>query len=80
MTATEQFPLTPESTKILKQSHLAFCDAVKGKYGCTTVIHNLDFTTASSFGSNNGTIVPEIKYSKQLSRDLKISELGRAHV
>ncbi|KAL7881396.1 hypothetical protein AOLI_G00082440 [Acnodon oligacanthus] len=72
MTST-RFTLSVESTKILEQSHGAFCNAVNGKFGCTAVIHNVDFTAASSFGSSKGTVIPEIKYSKHLSGGLTIS-------
>ncbi|XP_036417765.1 protein mono-ADP-ribosyltransferase PARP9 [Colossoma macropomum] len=73
MTSTECIPLTVESTKILEKSHLAFCNTVNGKFGCTAVFRNVDFTTASSIGSSKGTVIPEIKYSKQLPGGLKIS-------
>ncbi|XP_017550570.1 protein mono-ADP-ribosyltransferase PARP9 [Pygocentrus nattereri] len=73
MTSTECIPFTVESTKILEQSHVAFCSALNGKFGCAAVFHNVEFTTTSSSGSNKGTVMPEIKYSRHLSGGLKIS-------
>ncbi|XP_066497154.1 protein mono-ADP-ribosyltransferase PARP9 [Hoplias malabaricus] len=73
MTATEKIPLIQEWTEILKESRFAFCEAVKGKFGCTPWIHNVDMTAASSFGSKIGTITPEIKYKKQMPNQLTIS-------
>ncbi|KAL7866086.1 hypothetical protein SRHO_G00113330 [Serrasalmus rhombeus] len=73
MTSTECIPFTVESTKILEQSHVAFCSALSGKFGCAAVFRNVEFTTTSSSGSNKGTVMPEIKYSKHLSGGLKIS-------
>ncbi|KAI4875642.1 hypothetical protein NFI96_025982, partial [Prochilodus magdalenae] len=64
---------TPESTNILKRSRPAFCEAIKGKFGCAAVINNVDFTTGSSFGRNKGAIVPDVMYSKQFSNGVTIS-------
>lgn len=69
MMASERLPLTEKWVEILKQSRDTFCDAVNGKFACTAVIHNVPFDTASSFGSNKGTI----KYSKRLSGGVNVS-------
>ncbi|KAL7881398.1 hypothetical protein AOLI_G00082460, partial [Acnodon oligacanthus] len=62
-TATECFPL----------SHLAFSKGIKGKIDRKAVIHNMEITTTSTYDSNKGTTVPEIKYSKQISGGVTIS-------
>uniref|UniRef100_A0A3B1JFR0 Poly(ADP-ribose) polymerase family member 9 n=1 Tax=Astyanax mexicanus TaxID=7994 RepID=A0A3B1JFR0_ASTMX len=63
-------PLSDEGIQILEQSCLDFSDAAKGKFGCTVVVHNVDFTAASVSGRNKG---PDIRYTKQLSGGMKIS-------
>ncbi|KAB5576743.1 hypothetical protein PHYPO_G00201970 [Pangasianodon hypophthalmus] len=65
--------LQPEGIEILKRSSSAFCRGLEGKFGCTAQIHNLEDHTASSFSHSKATIVPDIKYSKQLSKSLKVS-------
>lgn len=65
--------LQPEGTEILKHSRSAFCLVLGEKFGCTTEIHNVEDPTTSSFSHSKATIVPEIKYSKQLSNSLKVS-------
>ncbi|XP_076854470.1 protein mono-ADP-ribosyltransferase PARP9 [Brachyhypopomus gauderio] len=64
--------LSPEGIEIVKQSHYALCTALKGKFGCTAVVHNVDVPTTSSPGRANST-QPEMKYSKPLANGLKIS-------
>ncbi|XP_017344192.1 protein mono-ADP-ribosyltransferase PARP9 isoform X3 [Ictalurus punctatus] len=65
--------LQPEGTEILKHSRSAFCLVLGEKFGCTAEIHNVTNHTTSSFSHSKATIVPEIKYSKQLSNSLKLS-------
>ncbi|MCJ8732201.1 hypothetical protein PDJAM_G00208590 [Pangasius djambal] len=68
-------PLQPEGIEIeiLKQSCTAFCHVLEGNFGCTAQFHNLEDHTASSVSHSKATIVPEIKYSKQLSKSLTVS-------
>ncbi|KAF4086724.1 hypothetical protein AMELA_G00087660 [Ameiurus melas] len=65
--------LQPQGIEVLKYSRAAFCHAVQGKFGCTTQIHNVEDHAASSFSHSKAPIVPEIKYSKQLSKSLTLS-------
>ncbi|KAK3543221.1 hypothetical protein QTP70_013693 [Hemibagrus guttatus] len=66
-------PLLPEGIEVLKLCRSAFCCALEGKFQCTAQIHNVEDGAASSFSHSKATIVPEIKYSKQISRNLKVS-------
>lgn len=66
-------PLLPEGFEILRHSCAAFCHVLERKFGCTAQIHNMEDHEASSFSHSKASIVPEIKYSKQLSQNLKIS-------
>ncbi|XP_060785164.1 protein mono-ADP-ribosyltransferase PARP9-like [Neoarius graeffei] len=65
--------LQPGGTEIMKISSSAFCSGLEGKFGCTAQIQNLEDHGASSFSQHKPTIVPEIKYSKQLLKGLKVS-------
>lgn len=65
-------PLEAKGVEILKQSRFAFCRALEGKFSCTAQIHNVENLDASSFFNSKPSIVPEMKYSKQLSKNLKV--------
>ncbi|XP_072542605.1 protein mono-ADP-ribosyltransferase PARP9 [Salminus brasiliensis] len=73
MTDRERFPLTSENAQILKESCRAYSIAAEKKFGCKVVVHNVDDFPASFTGSNKWSIVPKIKYSKQLPGGVKIS-------
>lgn len=65
--------LQPFGIEILKQSGATFCHVLQGKFGCTAQIHNVEGHASSSFPHRKATIVPEIKYRKQLSNSLTVS-------
>lgn len=65
--------LLPEGAEVLKHCRSAFCYALEGKFQCTAKIHNVEDGAASSFSHSKATIVPEIKYNKQISKNLKVS-------
>ncbi|XP_060785165.1 protein mono-ADP-ribosyltransferase PARP9-like [Neoarius graeffei] len=65
--------LQPGETEIMKISSSAFCSGLEKKFGCTAQIQNVEDHGASSFSQHKPTIVPEIKYSKQLYKGLKVS-------
>lgn len=65
--------LAPEGVEILKQSRSVFCRVLKGKFDCIAEICNVEDHAASSFSHSKATIVPEIKYSKQLSKSINVS-------
>ncbi|KAG7331495.1 hypothetical protein KOW79_005464 [Hemibagrus wyckioides] len=45
----------------------------EGKFQCTAQIHNVEDGAASSFSHSKANIVPEIRYHKQISKNLKVS-------
>ncbi|KAK1797656.1 hypothetical protein P4O66_008022 [Electrophorus voltai] len=73
MNTKANIPLTKEGIEIVKNSQQALCIVLKGKFGCTAVIHNVDVPTTSSSGSVNLTTMFEMKYCKQVVNGLKIS-------
>lgn len=66
-------PLQAEGIEILKRSRYAFCHVLAEKFGCTAQIHNVEDHGASSFSHSKAKIVPEIKYIKQLPKNLTVS-------
>ncbi|KAF7709883.1 hypothetical protein HF521_016733 [Silurus meridionalis] len=66
-------PLQPPKIAILKRCRSAFCQVLQEKFGCTAQIHNVEDDSLSPFLTSKASIVSEIKYSKQLARQLKVS-------
>ncbi|KAM9486128.1 protein mono-ADP-ribosyltransferase PARP9 [Clarias gariepinus] len=66
-------PLQQGGIEILRQSCSAFCRVLEGKFGCAVQVHNVEDHTASSFSHRKASIVPEMKYSKRLFKNLKVS-------
>lgn len=66
-------PLQPEGIEILKRSRSAFCRVLEGKFGCTAQIHNVEDYGTSAFSHSKPSIVSEIMYRKQLSKNLTVS-------
>ncbi|KAI5107510.1 poly [ADP-ribose] polymerase 9, partial [Silurus meridionalis] len=66
-------PLQPPKIAILKRCSSAFCQVLQEKFGCTAQIHNVEDDSLLPFSTSKASIVSEIKYSKQLARQLKVS-------
>lgn len=65
-------PLFPEQAAILGKCASAFCHAVKEKFNCTAILHNVE--EAVSFVSNtSGVWRAEKRYSTKLSRRVEVS-------
>ncbi|RXN29082.1 poly [ADP-ribose] polymerase 9 [Labeo rohita] len=65
-------PLIPEHAAILGRCASAFCHAVKEKFNCTAILHNVK--EAASFGSNTGGVWhAEKRYSTKLSSGVEVS-------
>ncbi|TSM60564.1 Poly [ADP-ribose] polymerase 9 [Bagarius yarrelli] len=65
--------LTANGTEVVKQCRAALCQALEGKFQCTPWIHNIEDGAALSFFHSKAAIVPEIRYNKQLSKNLNVS-------
>lgn len=65
--------LQPEAAEILNQCRSEFFRALEGKFQCTAQIHNLKDGAASSFSTSKAPVVPEIRYHKRLSVNMKVS-------
>ncbi|KAI5628551.1 poly [ADP-ribose] polymerase 9 [Silurus asotus] len=66
-------PLQPPEIAILKRCRSAFCQVLQEEFGCTAQIHNVEDDSLSPFLTSKASIVSEIKYSKQVARQLKVS-------
>ncbi len=65
-------PLFPEQVAILGKCAGAFCHAVKEKFNCTAILHNVE--EAVSFGSNTSVVWrAEKRYSTKLSSGVEVS-------
>ncbi|XP_051762275.1 protein mono-ADP-ribosyltransferase PARP9-like [Ctenopharyngodon idella] len=71
MSNIQQIPLVPGHAAILKKCQSAFCHAVKAKFNCMAILHNME--EAGSFGSNSGVLRAEKRYSTKLSNRVEIS-------
>ncbi|XP_048050024.1 protein mono-ADP-ribosyltransferase PARP9 isoform X1 [Megalobrama amblycephala] len=71
MSDIQQIPLVPEHTAILRKCQYAFCYAVKAKFNCMAILHNME--EAGTFGSNSGVLRAEKRYSTKLSSGVEIS-------
>ncbi|XP_067265228.1 protein mono-ADP-ribosyltransferase PARP9 [Chanodichthys erythropterus] len=71
MSDIQQIPLVPEHTDILRKCQSAFCHAVKAKFNCMAILHNME--EAGTFGSNSGVLRAEKRYSTKLSSRVEIS-------
>ncbi|XP_051998368.1 protein mono-ADP-ribosyltransferase PARP9-like [Xyrauchen texanus] len=71
MTDETHVPLTPEHTGILRDCKSAFCNAVKAKFDCTAIFHNMECDT---FGSNLSDVSsPDVRYSTKLPSGVEVS-------
>ncbi|XP_051564336.1 protein mono-ADP-ribosyltransferase PARP9-like [Myxocyprinus asiaticus] len=72
MTDKTHIPLTPVHTDILRVCKSAFCNAVKAKFDCAAIFHNME--EDDTFGSNLSDLSgPDMRYSTKLHSGVEVS-------